>query len=133
MDIDFFDHDDAPVPPDEVRIRELIARPHPDGLRIRVYLELTPFQERPNAEVIIRDSQGETVASVSVIETIDPKMEFTMHLRESQPVGEYTVDAIVYYSQIDADALADQEVTPIQADEQQVDRAGTTFRIKTDR
>ena len=42
MDIFFQDPTDIPLPPEEVRIRELTAEPWPDGRRVRVYVELTP-------------------------------------------------------------------------------------------
>lgn len=81
MDIFFSDPTAIPLPPDEVRVKELRAEPWPDKRRVRVYLEITPFQQRPNGNITITDAAGEEVASVSFIETIDPKMEFTIHLR----------------------------------------------------
>ncbi len=129
MDIHFFDPDDAPVPPDEVRIREMRARPHPDGRRVRVYLEITPFQRRPNAEINIFNQQDEVVAALSVIETIDPRMEFTMHLREPQPGGDYRLEATVLYSDLDLDdPPAEGEAAPVPTI-QIADRVSITFTI----
>jgi hypothetical protein len=97
MDIFFQDPTDIPLPPEEVRIRELTVEPWPDGRRVRVNLELTPFQNRPNGEINIKNIEGEEVSSVSFIETIDPKMQFTMHLRTLDTQGEYFVSATVFY------------------------------------
>ena len=97
MDIFFQDPTDIPLPPEEVRIRGLTAEPWPDGRRVRVNLELTPFQNRPNGEIDIRNDQGEEVSSVSFIETIDPKMQFTMHLRIQETQGKFTVTATIFY------------------------------------
>lgn len=97
MDINFHDPTDIPLPPDEVRIRELRAEPWPDNRRVRVRLELTPFQKRPNGEILITDENGVEVASFSIIESIDYKMDFTIHLRESKPAGQFTVSTTIFY------------------------------------
>jgi hypothetical protein len=97
MDIYFRDPGDIPLPPEEVRIRQLLAAPWPDNRRVRVVLELTPFQKRPNGEIRILDSQGVEAAALSIVEAIDPKMEFTLHLRTPEPAGFYTTSAVVYY------------------------------------
>jgi hypothetical protein len=101
MDIFFADPEDLPVPPAEVRIRELAVHPYPDGRRVKVYLELTPFQRRPDAEIKITAPDGSLLASVSVIETIDPKMEMTLHLPPNPPHGPCTLFADVFYRQVE--------------------------------
>jgi hypothetical protein len=105
-DIFFTDASEAPVPPNEVRIRALDAAPRPDGVRIDVHLELTPFQQRPNIEVAITNAAGREIAALSVVEAIDPKMDFTMHLREPKPAGVYVLAVHVFYSDVDANAPA---------------------------
>jgi hypothetical protein len=105
-DIFFTDASEAPVPPDEVRIRALDVSPRRDGVRVDVHLELTPFQVRPNIEVAIKNGEGREVAALSVVEAIDPKMDFTMHLRESNPAGAYTLSALVFYADVEANAPA---------------------------
>ncbi len=97
MDIFFTDPEDLPLPPDEVRIRELTAKVYPDGQRVRVYLELTPFQRAPDAELNILNAEAILMASVSVIETMDPKMEMTMHLPGAAPSGTYQLQVKIFY------------------------------------
>jgi hypothetical protein len=97
MDIFFQDPTDIPLPPAEVRIRQFRAEPWQDGRRVRITLELTPFLKRPNSEIKIADGHGEEAASISIIETMEPKMEFTMHLRWAGVVGPYTATAQVFY------------------------------------
>jgi hypothetical protein len=97
MDIFFQDPTAIPLPPDEVRIKELRAEPLPDHRRVRVFLETTPFQKRPNGEVIIANPFGDEVANVSIVESISPRMEFIMHLRGEVPPGEYQLTAMIYY------------------------------------
>ena len=58
MDMFFADPNDPPLPPEEVRLRELRAEPWPDVLRVKVFLELTPFQKRPSAEGSIRNASA---------------------------------------------------------------------------
>lgn len=97
MDIFLQDPSDIPLPPDEVRIRELRAEPLPDQRRVRIYLEITPFQQKPNYEIKVFTEAGSLAASLSIIESIDPKMEITVHLKGDQPAGEYIVSLDVYY------------------------------------
>lgn len=105
MDLFFQDPTEVPLPPEEVRIRKLLVEPWPDGKRVRVYLELTPFQKQPNGEISILNNDGEEVATISFIETINPKMQFTMHLRNSETTGNYSVSALVFYSKL-TDSIA---------------------------
>lgn len=98
MDIFFQDPSDIPLPPEEVRIRQFSAQPRHDGRRVRVILEITPFQKRPSGEISVRDAQGDEVANLSIIETIDPNMEFTVHLRGPKPAGQYTAAATLFYT-----------------------------------
>jgi len=99
MDIFFQDPTEVPLPPAEVRIRTLRAEPWPDGQRVRVYLEVDPFQRRPNAEVHITNPQAAEVASADIIETMNRKMEFTMHLRGEKLTGQYTTHVTLFYSE----------------------------------
>jgi hypothetical protein len=85
------------LPPKEVRITELSAEPWPDGHRVRVNLVLTPFLERPNIEVIITGEDQLEAAAIHIIETIDERMNFTMHLRSKEPRGTYTLTASLNY------------------------------------
>ena len=99
MDIFFQDPDEIPLPPEEVRIRELYAEPWADGHRVRVFLEVDPFQRRPNAELFIYNGQGEEVAQTNIVEAFTRKIELNMHLRESNPTGAYTLKTLLYYNQ----------------------------------
>jgi hypothetical protein len=105
-DLFFSNIDEAPVPPAEVRIRELSATPRPDRARIDVSFALTPFQRRPNLELLIADSAGREAAALSVVEAIDPQMDFTMHLRQADTAGHYTLEMLVFYADVEAQAAA---------------------------
>lgn len=99
MDIFFTDPAEVPLPPDEVRIRALRAEPWPDGRRVRVYLEVDPFQKRPSVDLTILNAQQEPVAVASIIESMDRKMDFTMHLRGAETAGTYRLQVALYYSE----------------------------------
>ncbi len=126
MDILFSDPADIPLPPDEVRIREFRVDPWPDGRRLKVYLEVTPFQKRPSGEVQITDIDGKPVASANIIETIDPKMEINLHLRDKETHGEYSASVVLFYLQ----EIPDDEDENLRRPERMVvDEAQATFSI----
>jgi hypothetical protein len=97
MDLNWVDASEAPVPPEEVRIQRLEAAPHPDGRRVKVEIELTPFLQRPSLEVAITDGQGDEVASTNIIEAVNPRMSFTMHVRNAGAPGPHQLHVVVYY------------------------------------
>ena len=101
MDLFLQDPNEIPLPPDEVRIRELRIDPFPDNRRIRISLHITPFQTRPNIEILITNENEEESGSLTIIESIDPKMEFTVHLKDDKPNGKYTLSSQIYYYEDD--------------------------------
>jgi hypothetical protein len=128
MDIFFRDPSEIPLPPEEVRIRALQADPYPDGQRVRIHLEVDPFQRRPNADVRITNEQGYELANASIIESMVRKMEFTMHLRPPNPTGACKVGVTLFYSK-PVEAVEGQGTGPDQAEIQVVDRAEAHFEI----
>jgi hypothetical protein len=134
MDIFLQDPSDIPLPPDEVRIRKFQADPWPDQRRIRVFLEITPFQKRPNGEIKIFDPSGEEAALLTIVETMVPRMEFTVHLRGSSNEGEYTARANIYYlkqaEQPEPGSPGERQTLPFPIGVNIVDQAETRFEIQ---
>jgi hypothetical protein len=134
MDIFFQDPSDIPLPPDEVRIRRFQADPWPDQRRVRVSLEVTPFQKRPNGEIKIIDPDGEETAFLTIVETVVPKMEFTIHLRGPATSGEYTAKAIIYYTESEEQPegvkAGEKEFLPFPTGVTVVDQAEAKFEIQ---
>ncbi len=103
MDAFFLDPDIERFPPESVRIRALRADPYPDGRRVRVALELTPFLQRPNLELELTDAQGSPCGSTSLVEPMGWKLELTMHIRPQardtshMTPGTYTLTATILY------------------------------------
>jgi hypothetical protein len=103
--MDFFfpelseDGQNIPLPPEEMRFTELRAEPVLDDgpLRTRVYVEVTTFQQRPYIEVNLFGSDGDEIASASVIEPMSRKNVFTLHIRSAQQSGKFRLNARLYY------------------------------------
>ena len=100
MFIQIEDPSDLPRSPNEVKIRELEFESYPDGRRLRVYLELTPFQDPPDLRMEVLDQAGEQVADLDIIETHQNKLGLTVHLRGPEPKGQYTVKVGVRYEEL---------------------------------
>ena len=96
--MDFFLPEDhlQRMTPEETRITSLTAEPYPDGYRLRVNVEMTPFQKRPHLEVVLNDANGDEIASSSIVESMSWKIEFTMHIR-GELNNPYTLEAKLFY------------------------------------
>ncbi len=125
MDIFFQDPNIVRVPPEEVRLLDVKVTPHPKSGRVKIFIELTPFMKRPNINVSITNKAGKEIAHTSILETMLPKMEFTMHLHEAEHGSEYSVDTWVYYQRMPEPSEIAVEI-PL-PDPMIVDRAKTTF------
>ena len=62
-----------------------------------MFLELTPFQQKPHGDIHIMDKAGNILAGTSFIEAVTPKFEMTLHLGSFDPDGEYQASATLYY------------------------------------
>jgi len=96
MDFFFAEDNLNRMTPEETRITSLTAQPYPDGYRLHVNIEITPFQKRPHLEITLKDCDGDEVASSSIVEPLGWKLEFTMHIR-GELKNPYTLDAKLYY------------------------------------
>jgi hypothetical protein len=129
MDLFFADPNEIPLPPEEVRLRELRVEPWPDGRRVKVSLEIEPFQKRPSADLVVSNAAGEEVAGANILETFSRKLEVNLHLREANPAGEYRLAVVLYYQKLDAYG---EEGGPEKLPEPLVvDRRQITFAIPT--
>jgi hypothetical protein len=98
MEIPLFDADKVPQPKDRIRIEDLKATPYPDRFRVFIEVRVTPFRDRPNLLLVLRNDEGRVMGELSVIETMHSEMEFTMHIRNvADPAGEYVVTVDMFY------------------------------------
>lgn len=98
MTMDFFFPEDNlnRMTPEETRITTLNVVPYPDGRRLHINVEMTPFQKRPHIDVTIKNGDGDEVATTSVVEPMGWKIEFTMHLR-GELKNPYALEATLFY------------------------------------
>ncbi|OGO28337.1 MAG: hypothetical protein A2Z16_13340 [Chloroflexi bacterium RBG_16_54_18] len=101
MDIYLSDPSEIPLPPSEVRIRDLQVKTGSDRDRLHVYLEVDPFQRKPNLDITIYDLEGFEIAGTSIIESMVRKMEFTMLFRKKLVRGKYRLVSALFYVEID--------------------------------
>ncbi len=89
------------LPRDEVRITHVEAAPYPDHRRVKIDVTTTPFRERPNLEITIRNDARKLVASSSAIGVMNFTVSFNLHLRHvADPTGEYVVQVQLYYDDL---------------------------------
>ena len=123
MDIFLKDLSEIPLPPDEIRIKSLHAETWPDGRRVKVNIQVDPFQKRPNADLVILDANQREIAQVSIIESIERNMELTMHLRGPDPTGPFILQATLFYTDIEEQLDPQEKPRPVNrtiVDEKQI-------------
>jgi hypothetical protein len=102
------------VPPEEVRFEDLKIEPLSDMRRVRVRIGITPFTVPPNLRITITTPDGNMAASSAMIETINHRMQFTLHLKSAAVPGDYNLTAEIYYADIDpVDRRSEQFQFPI--------------------
>ena len=120
MEFFFTDPNIERLAPALTRLLELKAQPYPDGRRLRVALELTPFQQRPDIELTLKDSSGEPAAAASIVEPAGWKLEVTLHIRAADPTGAYRLVASLAYAdlgEVDHREIAVEIPTPTDAND----------------
>lgn len=101
MDLNFIsDPDLIPRLRDQIRILDVTLEPLADKRQVRVEVILTPFApvDRPNLDITVSNSDGQTIASMSIIEAVQHRLAVTTHLREAEISGtNYTFRVDLYY------------------------------------
>jgi hypothetical protein len=83
--------------PEETKILSLTAEPYEDGQRVRVNIEISPFEQRPHLEFTLTDTENKEISSASFVEPMAWKLEFTMHVRSKPADGPLALAARLYY------------------------------------
>jgi hypothetical protein len=125
-----FFYDDASeirLLPEEVRIRDLQIQVLDEGSKVKVYLEVDPFQKHPSADLTIMDPQGIPVSNVTIIESMLWKMELVMHLNGEKLIGKYTIEAVLFYGNLVMPAESSQD--PGLIERRVVDTANRVFEL----
>lgn len=100
MELPFVDSSETPLPPSDVRLRSIEVHPYPDRRRLKVSLDLTPFQVAPDIEITLKDERGGRLASANIIGAVSNKMTLTLHIRTELPSQDCTVEASLGYDEI---------------------------------
>jgi Predicted CoA-binding protein len=97
------------------RIRSLQATPMPDGRRVVVELELefAPSPQRPDLELILYNARGEEVHSMAVMEVMELRPAYVLHLRQPDPGAPYRVEARL----LAGDRVLDRQETTVRIPE----------------
>ena len=103
----FADESEVPLPPREVRITAVEARPAPDGRRVALLVTLTPFLEYPNLEIVLFRPDGEEERSLTVVGTMERHLALTLHVKQPMP-GEYRAQVDLIH---DGEILQTQHIT----------------------
>ena len=94
----FFPEDNLKrTPPEETKIISLTAEPYEDGRRVRVNIQMSPFEQRPHLEFTLTDTESQEISTASFVEPMQWKLEFTMHLRAKPASGPLDLEARLYY------------------------------------
>jgi hypothetical protein len=83
--------------PEETRILSLTVEPYEDLKRVRVNIEMSPFEVRPHLELTLTDKDSQEISTVSFVEPMAWRLEFTMHLRAEPADGPLELEARLYY------------------------------------
>ena len=83
--------------PEETKIISLTAEPYEDGRRVRVNIEMSPFEQRLHLEFTITDTESREISTASFVEPMQWKLEFTMHLRTRPADGPLNLEAKLFY------------------------------------
>jgi hypothetical protein len=121
MSMFFQDPNEVKLPPEEVRLKSVQVVPTNSTGRVKVLIELTPFQKRPNVEVSINAPSGKEAAHAVILDTLLPKLEVNMHIREFEQGLEYRVETRVYYQRLPEATTQPVELPlpePMQVDQQ---------------
>lgn len=97
MDIFLQNPSEIPLPPEEVRIRELKITPHAELNQVEIYLEVDPFLRSPNIDLEILDNNKSSLASTSIIESDQRKMSLVMHLKSGVQGSTLKVRATLFF------------------------------------
>ena len=100
MFIQIEDPSDLPRPPEEVHIRAIAIDPYPDGQRLRVTIELSPFLQPPDLNLRVLDVDGQEMAELSIIEAHQTTLGLTVHPRGPDKRLPHRLEASVHYEDL---------------------------------
>lgn len=102
--IDFFDNSaETPKVREDVRLNKIGLYVYPDGRRIAVGFDMTPFLEPPSVQVTALNQLGMQAGSLTVIQANEANFYLVMHLRDAEPTNPYHISVELFYRTEDGD------------------------------
>ena len=98
MGIEFVDPELLPQQPELVRFKNIFIQCYPDGRRVKVKIEVTPFLQPPDIEIVVYSPDGDQVASASIVEMGSTNLEVTLHLRGKKTSGLHSCKVKLIYT-----------------------------------
>ena len=88
--------------PADTRLLNMHAEPYASGKRVKVSLDITPFQQKPYLDLSLTDSSGKVLATTSIVEPVSWNLELNLHIRNSStsPSGVCKLSAILSYPEL---------------------------------
>jgi hypothetical protein len=85
--------------PADTRLLNVRAELYSDGKRLKVGLDLTPFQQKPYLDLVFTNSSGEIITTTSIIEPVNWNLELNLHIRKSSASdnGVYKLMVVISY------------------------------------
>ncbi len=115
MELNFItDPTQHPRPREEIRIQSVKLAPYPDGRRVRVEIDLTPFgpSDRPNLQITATHSDGTEAASIHIVETMHRSISLTAHLRHPGTTdGKYIFTTRLFYDPAVSQDVVETQLT----------------------
>lgn len=112
MHLQFYDDPtEGPRAPEDVRFNNLGLYVYDDQRRVAVGFDIAPFREPPSIQVIVTNESGQEASSLTVINTLRTNFNLTMHLRDERVSDQYTVNAQLFYPDLDGNLMIVDEIT----------------------
>ena len=96
MSYSMLDTNRAPVPSAEIRIESVGVRAL-DWRRVDVAVDLTPFQEPVDIEMVIVGPKDDELCSILLVQNREWMLDKIMHLRQDAEAGVHTLHVGVFY------------------------------------
>jgi len=101
MELPLVDPTEPPRSPEQTRLREVQVEPYPDGSRLRLHVQLTPFERRPDVDITVFNEEGEEIASTIVVQAFLPVLSLTMHLPPGAGSRECSARLLLRYPELE--------------------------------
>jgi hypothetical protein len=97
------------LPEHPVNIRSLAGELSEDKRKVRVSVELSRDDTRPDLDLVLADANGMEISHATIIENFGAGMDFTLHIRTSQVRFPLTLNCRLSY--VDEEIASEMSVS----------------------